>query len=110
MSFLATVDQARAFLERQQRISLKALRREFGLDAETFADLIEALVQVQAIASLEGEVLVWRGREAVPVNALAIPTRDPHAYTPKHLADKILQSKSALEGEPANKSPSCSPM
>jgi class 3 adenylate cyclase len=26
-------------------------------------------------------------------------TRDPRAYTPKHLADKILQSKSALEGE-----------
>jgi class 3 adenylate cyclase len=27
------------------------------------------------------------------------PDRDPHSYTPKHLADKILQSKSALEGE-----------
>jgi class 3 adenylate cyclase/tetratricopeptide (TPR) repeat protein len=36
--------------------------------------------------------------------ALAAPPtpatpRDPRAYTPKHLADKILQSKSALEGE-----------
>ncbi len=29
----------------------------------------------------------------------ATPERDPRAYTPKHLADKILQSKSALEGE-----------
>jgi class 3 adenylate cyclase len=27
------------------------------------------------------------------------PRHDPRAYTPKHLADKILQSKSALEGE-----------
>ncbi len=27
------------------------------------------------------------------------PLRDPRAYTPKHLADKILQSKSAMEGE-----------
>ena len=27
------------------------------------------------------------------------PEREPRAYTPKHLADKILQSKSALEGE-----------
>ena len=27
------------------------------------------------------------------------PQRDPRDYTPKHLADKILQSKSALEGE-----------
>ncbi len=29
----------------------------------------------------------------------AIPVRDPRAYTPKHLADKILTSRSALEGE-----------
>jgi class 3 adenylate cyclase len=27
------------------------------------------------------------------------PRRSPRTYTPKHLADKILQSKSALEGE-----------
>jgi class 3 adenylate cyclase/tetratricopeptide (TPR) repeat protein len=27
------------------------------------------------------------------------PARSPRVYTPKHLADKILQSKSALEGE-----------
>ena len=31
--------------------------------------------------------------------ARAAPERDPRSYTPKHLADKILQSKSALEGE-----------
>jgi class 3 adenylate cyclase len=29
----------------------------------------------------------------------AAAVRDPGAYTPKHLADKILQSRSALEGE-----------
>ena len=29
----------------------------------------------------------------------AVPDRSPRDYTPKHLADKILQSKSALEGE-----------
>ena len=31
--------------------------------------------------------------------ASASPKREPRDYTPKHLADKILQSKSALEGE-----------
>ena len=31
--------------------------------------------------------------------APATPEREPRDYTPKHLADKILQSKSALEGE-----------
>ena len=29
----------------------------------------------------------------------SVPARDPRTYTPKHLAEKILQSKSALEGE-----------
>jgi len=29
----------------------------------------------------------------------AVPDRSPRDYTPKHLADKILQSRSALEGE-----------
>jgi class 3 adenylate cyclase len=31
--------------------------------------------------------------------APATPEREPRDYTPRHLADKILQSKSALEGE-----------
>ena len=45
--------------------------------------------------------------EVAPVHAMATTPRmpvgleapDPRSYTPKHLADKILQSKSALEGE-----------
>ena len=37
---------------------------------------------------------------AEPVeHAASPPEREPRDYTPKHLADKILQSKSALEGE-----------
>ena len=40
------------------------------------------------------------GRAADGLTAGASPSpRSPAAYTPKHLADKILQSKSALEGE-----------
>jgi len=34
-----------------------------------------------------------------PLSAIAAPTRRPDAYTPKHLAEKILTSKAALEGE-----------
>ena len=36
------------------------------------------------------------GEQVAPVSS---EPRDPRAYTPKHLADKILQSKSVLEGE-----------
>ncbi len=38
------------------------------------------------------------GNSLIATNA-SQETRDPRSYTPKHLADKILQSKSALEGE-----------
>ncbi len=34
MSFLETVERARAFLERNGRVSLRALQREFSLDDE----------------------------------------------------------------------------
>ena len=36
---------------------------------------------------------------ATPVSGRTAPERSPRSYTPKHLADKILASKSALEGE-----------
>jgi class 3 adenylate cyclase/tetratricopeptide (TPR) repeat protein len=34
-----------------------------------------------------------------PAATATLPERTPHAYTPKHLADKILASRAALEGE-----------
>ena len=47
---------------------------------------------------------VAHGLQAAPMSAGAEPPTPqralaPRTYTPKHLADKILQSKSALEGE-----------
>ncbi len=39
------------------------------------------------------------GASAAPAPPARAPARDPRAYTPKHLAEKILASKSALEGE-----------
>src|SRR5262249_21745475 len=50
---------------------------------------------------VEGEVLVWAHAEARAALSTSIPppARDPRSYTPKHLAEKILTSRSALEGE-----------
>jgi class 3 adenylate cyclase/tetratricopeptide (TPR) repeat protein len=59
MSFLETVEKARAFLERNGRISLSALKREFELDHETLEELVEELVDVQQVAAREGKVLSW---------------------------------------------------
>lgn len=49
----------------------------------------------------DGRVLVWSDATAVaPVTGRATaPERAPLSYTPQHLADKILTSRSALEGE-----------
>jgi class 3 adenylate cyclase/tetratricopeptide (TPR) repeat protein len=39
------------------------------------------------------------GHSLAPITPTTPPDRTPRDYTPKHLADKILRSKSALEGE-----------
>ena len=59
MSFLETVERARAFLERNGRVSLRGLRREFDLDDEALEELVEELVDVQQVAAREGKVLSW---------------------------------------------------
>ena len=99
MSFLETVENARAFLERNGRVSLRALQREFNLDNSALDELIEELVEIQRVAAQDGRALAWAGGAPPARTETSEPERDPRAYTPKHLADKILQSKSALEGE-----------
>ncbi len=49
-------------------------------------------------ASLQGSESGAQG-SGVGIAEPRTPDPDPRSYTPKHLADKILQSKSALEGE-----------
>jgi class 3 adenylate cyclase/tetratricopeptide (TPR) repeat protein len=47
----------------------------------------------------DGEQFCGQCGAALAALARAVPERSPRDYTPRHLADKILQSKSALEGE-----------
>jgi class 3 adenylate cyclase len=92
MSVLEILRQVRRHLEENGRVSLRMLRREFELDDDTLAEVIEELVDIQRVARREENALA-RAASAPAVE------RDPRTCTPKHLADKILQSKSALEGE-----------
>jgi class 3 adenylate cyclase/tetratricopeptide (TPR) repeat protein len=71
MSFLDIVERAKAYLARHQRMSLRALRREFGLDDEALEDLVEELVQVQQVAVLEGNALAAAGVAASPTREVA---------------------------------------
>ncbi len=62
MSFLDTIRRAKDFLQEQGRVSLRALEREFDLDAGSLDELVEELVDVQRVAAREGKVLSWIGR------------------------------------------------
>ena len=109
MSFVAKLQRARTTLEQLGRVSVRALGRELELAGDALDELVEELVDVQRIARREESVLVWTGETAPATATQAWPVvtrrqpqsleRDPRSYTPKHLAEKILQSKSALEGE-----------
>ena len=75
------------------------------LDDEALEDLKIELLDSQRLATDEqGTVLVWTGAGAVPPAAPAglsgtVGARPPLAYTPPYLAEKILTSRTALEGE-----------
>jgi len=100
MNLLKVVREVRLHLEENGRLSLSMIRRQFELDEGTLEDIIEELVDVQGVARREEKVLVWNTAATLSEPAPTITTtRNAIDYTPKHLADKILQSKSALEGE-----------
>ena len=61
MSVVETIRRARALLEQEGRISLRVLKREFTLDDEALAELVEELVEVQQVAVRQGQVLAWGG-------------------------------------------------
>src|SRR3989442_4531660 len=104
MDFYAVLDEVLKLLQRHKRVTYRALRRQFGLDDAYLEDLKAEIIEARQLAvDQDGTMLVWSedatslsGPPAVPVRT---EERAPLAYTPKHLAEKILTSRSALEGE-----------
>ena len=102
MTFEELLDQATAMLQRRGRVTYRALQRQFALDEDTLADLkAELLYAHPQVCDDAGQGLRWTG-EPAPAPAAASgepPQQAPLAYTPPYLAEKILTSRSALEGE-----------
>jgi len=76
MKFSEMVDQAREFLRRRERVSYRALKREFDLDDESLEDLKAELIDAQRIAvDEESKVLVWAGKGETEVvsTQLSVP-------------------------------------
>ncbi len=113
MTFNEVLSQTIAMLQQHGRVSHRALRRQFAIDDAFLEDLKYELVEVQQCAvGHDGIVLVWTGDASAaampfpgPAPSAAAPPiasrLEPEslAYTPSHLAEKILTSRSALEGK-----------
>jgi class 3 adenylate cyclase/tetratricopeptide (TPR) repeat protein len=104
MDFYTLLDHVVDLLRQRQRVTYRALKVQFHLDDEALEALKEELVYGQRLAAdEEGRVLVWTGDAGptAPPSATPVqtPERLPLTYTPPYLAEKILTSRSALEGE-----------
>ena len=104
MDFYTILDQVIALLRQRQRVTYRALQRQFGFDDTYLEDLKAELIDAQRLAvDEEGNVLVWTGAAGTtapaPAPSTATQERAPLTYTPPYLAEKILTSRAALEGE-----------
>ena len=100
MSFDEVLTRVLDLLQRQGRVSYRALKRRFDLDDDYLEDLKAEIIKAQRLAVDEGgEVLVWVGAEDATPAPAHDQERPPLSYTPMHLAEKILNSRTALEGE-----------
>ena len=62
MTFEETLSQVRELLQSKQRVSYRALKRQFALDDDYVEDLKAELIDAERVAADEnGKVLVWIG-------------------------------------------------
>jgi class 3 adenylate cyclase len=113
MTFDEILTQVLDLLQREGRVAYRALKARFQLDDDLLEAVKDELIYAKKLAVDEdNRVLVWGGEQAsaaapspapaAPALAASPPTaqdRAPLPYTPQHLAEKILASRSALEGE-----------
>src|SRR5215475_13901780 len=101
MDYDAVLEQVLALLQREKRLAYRVLKRRLQLDDDLVEDLKDDLIYAKKLAvDEEGKVLVWTGAPGTaPAAPAETPARAPLAYTPPYLAEKILTSRSALEGE-----------
>jgi class 3 adenylate cyclase len=104
------LSQVLALLQRDQRVSYRALKRRFELDDDDLEDIKDELIYAKKLAMDEdNRVLIFVGDTdvtsptATELTSISTPVQDqkppPISYTPTYLTEKILTSRSALEGE-----------
>src|SRR5215467_7710408 len=103
MTFEEILDQAIAMLQRRGRVTYRTLQLQFQLDEDQLEALKDELLFAHPqVRDEAARGLVWTGDPgpAPPASAPAgTSVSAPLTYTPQYLAEKILTSKSTLEGE-----------
>jgi class 3 adenylate cyclase len=104
MTFEEILDQAIAMLQRRGRMTYRTLQRQFALDDDALSDLKDELLYAHPeIRDDAGRGLIWAGAKGSvpPVTAPPVSRQNRPSLPsiPTYLAEKILRSKSALEGE-----------
>src|SRR4029450_7058311 len=85
-------------------MTYRTLQRQFQLDDDALHDLTDELLYAHPeVRDDAGRGLVWTGDGRTAPSTFLAPVESPEqaplTYTPSYLAEKILTSKSALEGE-----------
>src|SRR5882762_3763055 len=104
MDFYTLLDHVIDLLRQRQRVTYRALQRQFQLDDAALQDLKDELLYAHPqVRGDEGRGLLWTGdadsTAPPPATPVQTPEHIPLTYTPSYLAEKILTSRSALEGE-----------
>ena len=93
MDFYGVLDQILALLRQRNRVSYRALKRQFDLDDAYLDDLKVELIEVQRLAVDEdGRVLVWAGSADTPPS-LSPPSSQP---IPQPTGQETALSQTAL--------------
>ena len=94
MGFLEVLVLAEALIQREKRISSRALKRIFELDDDGLADLTFELVQVKRLAVVEDGVLAWGGAAAAGWTEASPPVSRYEAPLPATRAPETSPSES----------------
>jgi class 3 adenylate cyclase/predicted ATPase len=86
---MSTFDEVLAqvveLLQRERRVSYRALKRRFTLDDEYIDDLKDELIEAKQWAADEGgKVLVWIGTSPVPSSRFQVSSSQPPALSTQH--------------------------
>src|SRR5262249_1059035 len=101
MTFDEILAQVLDLLQREKRLSYRALKVRFGLDDEHLAAVKDEIIEAKQLAVDDrGVVLVWAGDgdPASPVTT-SMPARVSLATMPAYLAEKIRTTRDTLTGE-----------